>query len=109
MRFAIIDEYNVVKNIAIGEYPLADNWIASDTAVTGDRYENGIFASLEPDINTQWSAIRKERNTLLASCDWTQLSDARVDALAWAVYRQALRDITTQQDPFNIAWPQEPE
>lgn len=109
MRFAIIDEYNVVKNIAIGEHSLADNWIASDTAMTGDRYENGIFINPEPDINAQWAVIRKERNILLGCCDWTQLSDARVDALSWAVYRQALRDITTQDDPFNIIWPQEPQ
>ena len=25
-----------------------------------------------------------------------------------ATYRQALRDITTQTDPFNIAWLEEP-
>lgn len=58
--------------------------------------------------NAQWKTVRQERNAILAACDWTQLSDARVDALAWAVYRQALRDITTQEDPFNIIWPQEP-
>jgi len=36
---------------------------------------------------------------------WTQLSDSPVDKAAWATYRQALRDITTQVDPFNIKWP----
>lgn len=56
----------------------------------------------------QWAVIRDQRNTLLAACDWTQLSDAPVDDLAWAVYRQALRDITTQSDPFNILWPAAP-
>jgi hypothetical protein len=49
------------------------------------------------------------RNQKLSNCDWTQLADAPVDALKWAVYRQELRDITTQLDPFNITWPQEPE
>jgi len=28
---------------------------------------------------------------------------------AWATYRQELRDITTQSDPFNIIWPSKPE
>lgn len=56
----------------------------------------------------QWAAVRAERNAKLAACDWTQLSDAPVDSAAWAAYRQALRDITTQSDPFNITWPQEP-
>lgn len=57
----------------------------------------------------QWDSVRAIRNTKLENCDWTQLSDAPVDATAWAAYRQELRDITTQTDPFNITWPQEPE
>jgi hypothetical protein len=56
----------------------------------------------------QWAAIREERNARLASSDWTQLADAPVDDLAWAVYRQALRDITLQADPFGIVWPVAP-
>ena len=56
----------------------------------------------------EWKSVRAERNAKLAKCDWTQLSDAPVDAAAWAVYRQALRDITTQANPFNIVWPAEP-
>jgi hypothetical protein len=27
---------------------------------------------------------------------------------AWATYRQALRDITTQTDPFELNWPVTP-
>lgn len=57
---------------------------------------------------SQWGSIRTERNKRLADCDWTQLPDAPVDATAWAAYRQELRDITNQPDPFNITWPQEP-
>ncbi len=69
-----------------------------------------VFAPAPPlDIDAQWNAVREERNALLAACDWTQLPDAPVDAGDWAVYRQALRDITQQSDPFAIEWPQEPE
>lgn len=57
---------------------------------------------------SQWAKVRADRNKRLADCDWTQLPDAPVDAAAWAAYRQELRDITTQTDPFNITWPQEP-
>ena len=57
---------------------------------------------------SQWDSIRTERNKRLADCDWTQLPDAPVDATVWAAYRQELRDITTQTDPFNITWPTEP-
>lgn len=56
----------------------------------------------------QWSDIRAERNAKLAASDWTQLSDAPVDKSAWAAYRQALRDITQQDNPFTITWPVEP-
>ena len=57
----------------------------------------------------QWAAIRADRNKRLADCDWTQLADATVDNLAWAVYRQELRDLPqAQPDPFNIVWPNSP-
>ena len=57
----------------------------------------------------EWKLVRAERNAKLAQCDWTQLSDVPINTAAWATYRQELRDITTQDDPFNIAWPSEPE
>lgn len=53
----------------------------------------------------EWATVRNQRNFLLLRSDWTQLPDAPVDAATWAAYRQALRDITTQSDPFNIVWP----
>jgi hypothetical protein len=52
---------------------------------------------------------RAKRNTLLAASDWTQVIDAPVDQTAWAVYRQALRDITSQVGfPETINWPVAP-
>lgn len=63
-----------------------------------------------PDYESQWNAIKKQRNELLVSLDWTQLPDVPLATKeAWATYRQALRDITKQSDPFNIVWPQPPE
>jgi hypothetical protein len=57
----------------------------------------------------RWAEVRAERNMYLAECDWTQLPDAPLDTNAWRVYRQALRDITAQTDPYNIAWPEPPQ
>ena len=55
---------------------------------------------------TQWPMVRAERDAKLAASDWTQLPDVPLATKeAWAVYRQALRDITNQPDPFNITWP----
>lgn len=56
----------------------------------------------------QWDSVRAERNKKLSDCDWTQLPDVPVDATAWAAYRQQLRDIANQPDPFNIVWPAAP-
>ena len=53
--------------------------------------------------------VRDDRNKRLGDTDWTQLIDAPLDAIPWATYRQALRDITTQPGfPHNVNWPEEP-
>lgn len=58
---------------------------------------------------TEWPLVRAQRSRLLAASDWTQLPDVPLATKdAWATYRQALRDITTQADPFNITWPPTP-
>lgn len=53
---------------------------------------------------------RRQRDALLAACDWTQLPDVPTAAkAAWAAYRQALRDVTTQPGfPEEVAWPHPP-
>tara|TARA_B100000424_G_scaffold29223_1_gene19985 strand:- start:378 stop:812 length:435 start_codon:yes stop_codon:yes gene_type:complete len=58
-------------------------------------------------INQQWANIRLERNRKLQETDWRASSDLTLSD-AWKNYRQALRDITTQADPYNISWPTEP-
>ncbi len=53
--------------------------------------------------------VRKQRNDLIAACDWTQLPDSPVDKAEWATYRQALRDITKQPGfPLAVDWPTQP-
>jgi len=57
----------------------------------------------------QAKAMREQRSTKLAECDWTQVADAPVDKAVWATYRQALRDVTTQTGfPWTITWPDAP-
>lgn len=59
---------------------------------------------------TEWPLVRAKRNQLLAQSDWTQLPDVPIATKEeWAVYRQALRDVTLQPDPFNITWPVPPQ
>lgn len=60
----------------------------------------------------QAASVRAQRNQRLNACDWTQLNDApltNVQQAAWATYRQALRDITTQPGfPWSVEWPTPP-
>jgi len=55
-----------------------------------------------------WGRVRAERDRLLSDCDWTQVADAPLTAsekVAWADYRQALRDVPqTQADPESVVW-----
>lgn len=54
--------------------------------------------------------VRNDRNGRLSQSDWTQLADSPVDKDAWAVYRQALRDLPIQTGfPWAVDWPAQPE
>lgn len=46
----------------------------------------------------KWEQIRLWRNAELRQTDWTQLADAPVNKVAWASYRQALRDLPEQDN-----------
>ena len=61
------------------------------------------------DIQVLWNEIRFTRNQLLLGSDWTQMLDVPlIGKQAWATYRQSLRDVTLQTDPFAIVWPVAP-
>jgi hypothetical protein len=72
-----------------------------------------IVSDLDADasatkVGAQWAVVRAERNKLLADCDWWVTKAAETSTAISAeqhTYRQALRDITDQANPFNIAWP----
>lgn len=66
---------------------------------------------------TPQDEIRKQRDQLLAQSDWTQLPDSAVVGAkksAWAVYRQALRDLPNAQNISamkgidDAKWPAKP-
>lgn len=62
----------------------------------------------------QWLFIRQSRDVLLAESDVEMMKIRDSEVIRGVVsqqhqelagYRQALRDITLQSDPFNIKWP----
>ena len=59
----------------------------------------------------KWEEIREQRNQLLSECDWTQFQDSPITGSSlteWQTYRQSLRDITSQENPFSLTWPARP-
>ena len=73
-----------------------------------------IFGATDAQITAaytrdRWEDVRIERDKLLAETDWRALQDTSTIPEAWATYRQALRDITSQTDVDNLTWPTKPE
>jgi hypothetical protein len=86
------------------------------------RYDDPILQKeLEEDLKqqqadaiiTEWQNIKTLRNDALSQTDFIFLLDAIpvTDECkqAFIKYRQLLRDITLQPDPYNITWPVIPE
>jgi hypothetical protein len=76
------------------------------------NYENFLLINENADevpAEYFFERFRNWRNTELASCDWTQVADSTADKTAWAEYRQALRDLPSQNaDPKQIVFPTRP-
>jgi len=82
------------------------DWLADSPKPTLDELEAAWPAVRDARA---WAEVRAERDALLAACDWTQVTDAPVDAQVWAGYRQALRDVPQSAgSPADVVWPVEP-
>ncbi len=58
-----------------------------------------------------WENVRKKRDYLLKSTDWTVTPGATVDQAQWSAYRQNLRDLPqTYKDKTadDVVWPVQP-
>lgn len=96
-----------------------ENWEVVDL-FTGDITDKNNVTKTKAEQETeylakrnadQWAAVRNTRDNKLKETDWmtNRAADTGTPmATEWATYRQALRDITTQTDPFNITWPVAP-
>lgn len=124
------DQYKMWLNVRIdrkldGTLPQGeelDSYILSFAPNLGpqpDPYEGVDWSSIEslvdpiqPTTEELAERIRLERNFKLSNCDWTVLPDSPLDnekRQQWEIYRQVLRDITTQPTfPNSVIWPTEP-
>lgn len=73
-----------------------------------------IAAEAAAAIAAQWDVIRAERDQKMRDFEWRYVRNARQTRMNLPVtdnivdldtYMQALADITTQEDPYNIVWP----
>lgn len=95
----------------IDHYWSGVGWVAIPTSPSPEHiFDYTTKQWVDPRTEqTQWPVVRSQRNALLSASDWTQLPDVPAETRErWAAYRQALRDITDQSDPFNVVWPVAP-
>ena len=83
--------------------------VFTDGETTAAEQETAYKASKDAE---QAKSVRTSRDDKLKDCDWTQLDDTPLSntvKATWAIYRQALRDVTTQAGfPQTITWPDAP-
>ncbi len=89
--------------------PVFIDQVVDGVTTTAAEQEVAYKASKDAE---QAKSVRATRDTKLAECDWRVIKAAETattfDA-AWATYRQALRDVTTQTGfPWTITWPDAP-
>ena len=77
-------------------------------------------ASLDEKINehkvleledSSWENVRKKRDYLLKSTDWTVTPGSTVDQAQWSAYRQNLRDLPQTykgKTANSVVWPVQP-
>ena len=67
-------------------------------------------AKVQAKLDAQWASVRAQQRQKLYESDWTcSVTDYEVPNKSdWVTYRAALRDVTTQSDPFAIVWPVAP-
>jgi hypothetical protein len=115
---ALIHGYELVE--VIEESPPTYNTVTQRIVKTDPQLIDGQWKvswsiesksaeQLQQERTIQENIIRQSRNATLKDSDWTQLSDSPVDKSAWATYRQALRDVPSQEGfPWEVTWPSKP-
>lgn len=67
--------------------------------------------TIDKRLEIKWNEVRETRDQKLQKSDWVVLSDSPITGsklTEWETYRQDLRNITEQTNPFQITWPDIP-
>jgi hypothetical protein len=91
--------------------PIFTDRPATDTEPAQTAAEQEAAYKAQKDAE-QSKAMREQRSQKLKETDWVVVKHLERNENipgAWEVYRQALRDVPTQQGfPWNVTWPEEP-
>ena len=110
---SFLTENNVVDVITTLDYTSPTQKLTEvDAYVEDGKVYNVRVESTTTDeqaslTTARWAIVRMERDMLLQQTDWRASSDLTLSD-DWKTYRQALRDVPTQSNPFNITWPTAP-
>ena len=87
--------------------PVFTDTVEDGVTTTAAEHEAAYKARKDAE---QATSVRAERDTKLAESDWTQARDVTLANDAdWQTYRQALRDVPTQEGfPWSVTWPEQP-
>jgi hypothetical protein len=106
--------------------PTGEQQIINNVIITA-KHDNGAFDAIGDNWSAQYVLLseltdddgnsvnpaevytRSKRDKMLQECDYTQTLDypaTDAERSAWAAYRQALRDVPTQEGfPNDVVWP----
>lgn len=92
-----LETYDLLSSIRLGRYQVVGN----EFVPVYDR----------TPLEDQWLLVRLQRDEKLQQSDWTVIravDEGNPIPTDWQTYRQKLREITNQTDPFHIIWPVAP-
>jgi len=115
---SVLNNFNVYSVIQVengGDY--TKDYVEGTPTQSGSVYVQNWTESdassedIETRKNEKWEEVRDIRDNLLAQSDWTQFQDSPITGSLltdWQTYRQGLRDITSQENPYSLTWPTKP-
>ena len=116
---ASFDVYPVVFGEKPNHNPITEYTYPADTPeyIEGIWILNWLIGQKDAnwiavDLDNKVKEVRTIRDELLLKSDWITIRAIDINMPVdtdWAIYRQSLRDITSQEGfPWNIIWPTDP-
>lgn len=106
-KVSLFREHNRATQKLVSCDPVVENGFAYLVEVV-DKTAEEIAA----DLASKSAQVRRQRDIILAQSDWMVVKSAETGiaiAEEWAIYRQALRDITAQESFPEVSWPTSPD